>query len=71
MSRTRDQKRRAEDLAERVSGVAHVQNNLRVETATGGTSTYGAGTTTGTVASPSEVGGPRGWSTDTTVKTIS
>lgn len=27
---TRDDKRRAEDLAERVSGVRHVQNNLRV-----------------------------------------
>jgi hypothetical protein len=28
--RTRDDKRRAEDIAERVSGVSHVQNNLRV-----------------------------------------
>ena len=28
---SRDQKRRAEDLAENVSGVKHVQNNLRVE----------------------------------------
>nr|WP_279479412.1 BON domain-containing protein [Aureimonas sp. SK2] len=65
---SRDQKRRAEDLAERVSGVTHVQNNLRVETAAG---SYGGSATTGTVASPSEVGGPRGWSTDTTVKTVS
>jgi hypothetical protein len=29
--RTREDKRRAEDLAERVSGVAHVQNNLRAD----------------------------------------
>jgi osmotically-inducible protein OsmY len=29
--RTREDKRRAEDLAERVSGVTHVQNNLRAE----------------------------------------
>jgi osmotically-inducible protein OsmY len=28
---SRDDKRRAEDIAERVSGVAHVQNNLRVK----------------------------------------
>ncbi len=28
--RTRDDKRRAEDIAERVSGVVHVQNNLRI-----------------------------------------
>jgi len=29
--RTRDDKRRAEDIVERVSGVRHVQNNLRVQ----------------------------------------
>jgi osmotically-inducible protein OsmY len=29
--RTRDDRRRAEDLAERVSGVTHVQNNLRAD----------------------------------------
>jgi osmotically-inducible protein OsmY len=29
--RRREDKRRAEDLAERVYGVAHVQNNLRLE----------------------------------------
>src|SRR5262249_36107956 len=29
--RTRDQKRRAEDLVEDLSGVKHVQNNLRVD----------------------------------------
>ena len=30
---SRDQRRRAEDCAERVSGVTHVQNNLRVKSA--------------------------------------
>jgi osmotically-inducible protein OsmY len=34
--RPRDDKRRAEDLAERVSGVTHVQNNLRAEDMRGG-----------------------------------
>ena len=29
--RTREDKRRAEDLVDRVSGVTHVQNNLRAE----------------------------------------
>ena len=33
---SRDQKRRAEDLVEDVSGVKHVQNNLRVEDSTTG-----------------------------------
>ena len=36
---TRDQKRRAEDIAEHVTGVKHVQNNLRVAPAYAGTST--------------------------------
>ena len=27
----REDKRRAEDIAERISGVAHVQNNLRIQ----------------------------------------
>ncbi len=31
---SRQDKRRAEDLAESVSGVSHVQNNIRVKTGT-------------------------------------
>jgi osmotically-inducible protein OsmY len=38
----RQDKRHAEDLAERVSGVAHVQNNLRVKSPTAGGQTPGA-----------------------------
>ncbi|KQQ79752.1 BON domain-containing protein [Aureimonas sp. Leaf324] len=71
---TRNQKRRAEDLVERISGVSYVQNNLRVETGSGGlfgTSSATATSTTGSTSTTGEVGGPRGWSTDTTVKTIS
>ncbi|WP_062015321.1 BON domain-containing protein [Aureimonas sp. AU4] len=46
----RDQKRRAEDLAERISGVSHVQNNLRVKN--DGDSLFGtAKTTTGSSSS--------------------
>ncbi len=40
---TREERRRAEDCAERVSGVTHVQNNLRV--AGVGSATTGAGAT--------------------------
>jgi hypothetical protein len=43
----RDAKRRAEDIAEQVSGVRHVQNNLRVQQQTSvraGTSTQTTGT---------------------------
>jgi len=61
---SRDAKRRAEDIAERIAGVTHVQNNLRVQQqgigqgaaagamgATGGTSgTGGAGGTSGGAA---------------------
>jgi hypothetical protein len=53
---TRRQKRLAEECAESVSGVKHVQNNLRVKepswssgqsgNSTGGTSTFGTGGTT-------------------------
>ncbi len=45
---SREERRRAEDCAERVSGVSHVQNNLRVSTA--GSSADGIGAT-GTRAS--------------------
>jgi osmotically-inducible protein OsmY len=46
---SREAKRRAEDIAEQVSGVRHVQNNLRVQQQTAGmTGTPGmSGTTTG------------------------
>ena len=50
--RDRGSKRRAEDVAERVSGVKHVQNNLRVtENRLGGATTTGDWTTTGTTTS--------------------
>jgi hypothetical protein len=42
---SRDQKRRAEDCAENVSGVRNVQNNLRVERPTEQSSAFGASTT--------------------------
>jgi hypothetical protein len=49
---SRAEKRRAEDIAEAVSGVKHVQNNLRVKDRASGTSPttqYGsASATTGT-----------------------
>ncbi len=46
---SRDAKRRAEDIAEQVSGVRHVQNNLRIQQQTAGmsgTTTDAAGATT-------------------------
>jgi osmotically-inducible protein OsmY len=48
---SRDAKRRAEDIAEQVSGVRHVQNNLRVQQQT----SAGAGTSTQTTGT-----GPQG-----------
>ncbi|WAJ29457.1 BON domain-containing protein [Antarcticirhabdus aurantiaca] len=68
---SRDEKRRAEDCAERVSGVTHVQNNLRVQSSAGstisGTGTamgMGAGTSTGRTSgsSLSETGSATGTS---------
>ena len=47
---SREDRRRAEDLAEQVSGVKHVQNNLRVET-------QPSGRTAGATASSSPSGG--------------
>jgi BON domain len=44
---SRDQRRRAEDIAESVSGAKHVQNNIRVSDST----TAGFGSTPGTTAS--------------------
>jgi osmotically-inducible protein OsmY len=46
---SRDQRRRAEDVAETVSGVSHVQNNLRVRERTGnlGQTAFGRDTSTG------------------------
>ena len=45
---SRDAKRRAEDIAESVPGVQHVQNNLRVSQGSGTSSGSGFGSTTGT-----------------------
>ena len=47
MVNSRDEKRRAEDLAENVSGVRHVQNNLRVQNQGTGLASTEASTTTG------------------------
>jgi len=47
---TRDQKRRAEDIAERIMGVKHVQNNLRVAPPTA-TSALSSQDRTGTMSS--------------------
>jgi BON domain len=47
MVNSRDEKRRAEDLAENVSGVRHVQNNLRVQSQGTGLASTEASTTTG------------------------
>ena len=47
---SRDDKRRAEDLAERVSGVEHVQNNLRVKRA-GDTTTFAGAAAAGGASS--------------------
>ncbi|MFC0204026.1 BON domain-containing protein [Novosphingobium soli] len=45
---SRQDKRRAEDLADNVSGVRHVQNNLRVTSGTASSSSSGSGLTAGT-----------------------
>jgi hypothetical protein len=55
---SRDDKRRAEDLAENISGVKHVQNNLRVsERAWGGTSTGATGFARSETGTGSTTGG--------------
>ncbi len=65
---SREAKRRAEDCAERVSGVTHVQNNLRVQqqgmgqgTAAGTVGSMGIGSTTG--AAGTGMSGAQGGST--------
>jgi osmotically-inducible protein OsmY len=56
---SRDAKRRAEDLAENISGVKHVQNNLRVRERTwGGASTGTTGVTRSETGTASTTGGP-------------
>jgi osmotically-inducible protein OsmY len=52
---SRDAKRRAEDIAEQVSGVQHVQNNLRVQQSTG--TAASAATTAGSVGAGSPASG--------------
>ena len=64
---SRDAKRRAEDIAESVSGVSHVQNNLRVSQSsfggssttmgTSGSSGVGTGSATGATGTASTTGG--------------
>jgi len=55
---SRDQRRRAEDVAETVSGVTHVQNNLRVREMTGnlGQTAFGRDTSTGAIGTPDTSG---------------
>ncbi len=63
--RSREDKRRAEDIAESVSGVSHVQNNLRVQSSQGA-STFGSGSSTGssmTGSSSTESSGTSGSTT--------
>lgn len=56
---TRSEKRHAEDVAHGVSGVTHVQNNLRVQHAAGGLDTVSAtGAGGGTDGSYGPAGGP-------------
>ncbi len=55
---SRSEKRRAEDCAERISGVKHVQNNLRVKERDygSGSSSYGSQQTYGSTGSSSQTG---------------
>jgi hypothetical protein len=81
---TRDQRRRAEDIVERISGVTHVQNNIRVrsqgttqaggdigQTAFGRESSGTTSTAAGTSATGSTPVGARGSSTSGTTGTTS
>jgi hypothetical protein len=61
----REQRRRAEDVAESVSGVKHVQNNIRVS----GTTTAGFGNEPGTTSSSSGASSGTYGSTATSRKT--
>lgn len=55
----RNAKRRAEDCADRVSGVKHVQNNLRVKGTTPGTSETGGVSRSGGVSSSATATGAK------------
>lgn len=58
--RSREDKRRAEDIAESVSGVGHVQNNLRVQSSQGASS-FGSHSSAGSMSgSGSSAGGMAG-----------
>ncbi|HET6521889.1 MAG TPA: BON domain-containing protein [Geminicoccaceae bacterium] len=66
---SRQDKRRAEDLADDVSGVSHVQNNLRVRQAAGASqygSTSGAGTTAGVASGITGTGDATGGTSGST-----
>jgi hypothetical protein len=56
----RDAKRRAEDIAERVSGVKHVQNNIRVQQQTAGATSTGSATSSTAGATSSNQGATSG-----------
>lgn len=57
---SRDARRRAEDVAERVSGVTYVQNNLRVARPGSGSGSAGASATSGPSAAASTSSGGHG-----------
>jgi hypothetical protein len=59
---SRGQRRRAEDVAETVSGVTHVQNNLRVRETAGnlGQTAFGRDTSTGAIGTTSGTSGSSG-----------
>lgn len=67
---SRDEKRRAEDMAEQVSGARHVQNNLRVQqqsygSASYGSTGYGASSTTGSTTTGASTTGASTTATST------
>lgn len=67
--RSRDDKRRAEDIADAVSGVKHVQNNVRVqqgETTSGDGSRFGSGASVGASGTNGATGVGRTGSSATT-----
>jgi osmotically-inducible protein OsmY len=57
---SREAKRRAEDIAERVSGVKHVQNNVRVQQQTAGATSTGLATSGTAGATSSNQGATSG-----------
>ena len=62
---SRDARRRAEDIAEGVSGVSYVQNNLRVQRGGGGVTGIGTGTGSTTTGSSGVMAAPGAGTTGT------